>query len=156
MCNCTEANLFNVGNSIVCLFYKGEKMECFREHPGKKARAHINESSWNSVLAVIGAPLNKHSWKPAHRSNKDKHSCQPPATLFKYHHTYLLRGSSYIHAKVLADWWLTQQLLILVCGFARRLWGLEAAHETLMRINCSFWQPISNRPQERFLQIFFF
>lgn len=61
MCNYTEPNLFNVGNSIDCLFYEGKKMECFREHPGKKAQAHINESSRNSVLVVIGAPLNKHS-----------------------------------------------------------------------------------------------
>lgn len=89
----------------------------------------MNESSWNSVLAVIRGPLYKHSWKPAHRRNKDKHSCQPPATLFKHHHTFLLHDSSYIHAKWLADWWLPQRLLIPVCRFACQLWGLEAAHE---------------------------
>lgn len=132
MRNYTEANLFNVGNNIVCLFYKRpKKIESFREHPEKNDRAHMNESSWNSVLAVIRGPLYKHSWKPAHRRNKDKHSCQPPATLFKYHHTFLLHESSYIHAKWLADWWLPQRLLMPVCRFACQLWGLEAAHEKL-------------------------
>lgn len=153
MCNYTEANLFKVGNNIVCLFYKSKKkkMERFREHPGKKARAHMNESSWNSLLAVIGGPLNKHSWKPAHRKNKDKHSCQPPAPLFKYHHTDLLHESSYIHAKWLADWWLPQRLLMLVCRFTCPLW----CGDSLLFLTANIKQTTWKIPSNLFLLIFF-
>lgn len=37
MCNCTEANLFNVGNSIVCLFYKGEKNGVIQRTSGEES-----------------------------------------------------------------------------------------------------------------------
>lgn len=113
---------------------KGKKMECFRDVWGSKLEPtwmNHGEILFWQLLGPLWTNAVEHSWKPAQRKNKDKHSCQPPASLFQRHHTYLLHESSYIHAKVLADWWLTQRLLMLVCGFACTLWGLKAAHETL-------------------------
>lgn len=83
--------------------YSAKRQKVLQETHGEESSSPHEWIIVKFCSRTYWGPSEQAQLKPTHRKNKDKHSCQPPATLFKY----LSAESIYIHVKMRADWWLT-------------------------------------------------
>lgn len=147
MSNYTEhLNIFIVGKYMV-YSAKKEKLSATKNFREKNSSPH----EWIIVKFCSGTyrgPSEQTQLKPAHRKSKDKHSCQPPATLFKYFASWV-----WLHTYKSDGWLMTNSVIVhagmwvcmLTVGAAVKC--LFSAFENLNNLTLNTTNmPICNKP----------
>lgn len=100
-------------------------------------------------------PSEQTQLNPAHRKSKDKHSCQPPATLFKY----LSASWLWLHTCTSKGWLMTNSVIVHA-----GMWACMLTMGAVVKCPFSAFEnlniltldmPICNKPPERILQTSF-
>lgn len=125
MWNYAEANLFNVGNSIVCLFYKRKKWSASENIRGKKLKP-----TWTNHREILFWQLSEPLWTNIVESPPIKRTkINTAANLQLLFSPYISAAWVQLHMCKSVGWLMTNSTI--VNEVACRLWGLEAAHKTL-------------------------